>query len=295
MERTIQTNQIFEYNGNNPFHIYNIRGNEQIDTNLLLNHWHTELELIFPLVDNSKYYIDGACTIAEKNKLIIINSGSLHSIIPDKSYKNCEEIVTVILLISKEYIKERIPDIENLYFVMPNGKSRGEICKLMRCISQYADDTDICEEANLYIKGIVDLLIFYMCDDGIENRDSIMLNYHHRNIERLENILSYIKDHYKEVLFQSMVAKKFYLSSEYFSRFFKKTTGITFVQYVTKYRLQQARNDIIYTNKSILEIALNHGFSDSRRLIQSFKKEYGITPLQYRIRERKDLSKVKKR
>lgn len=287
MSEIIETNQIFEYNGKNPFHIYNIRGNEEVDRNLLLNHWHTELEIVFPFVGNSKHYIDGVCNVAEDEKLIITNSGSLHSIIPDESYKDCSEIVTVVLLISQQYLKERIPEIENLYFTMPEGKSRPEICKLMRCISEYASSTNNMENANLYIKGLVDLLIFYMCEDGVQDKDLIMPNNYHKNIERLRGVLSYIQKHYKEPLSQSMIAKKFYFSSGYFSRFFRKSTGFTFVEYVSKYRVQQAKNDIISTNKNMLEIALNNGFADSRRLIQAFKKEYGITPLQYRIQERK--------
>lgn len=287
MSEVIETNQIFEYNGKNPFHIYNIRGNEEVDRNLLLNHWHTELEIVFPLIGHSKHYIDGVCNLAEVEKLMIINCGSLHSIIPDESYKDCSEIVTVVLLISQQYLKKRIPEIENLYFTMPEGKSRPEICKLMRCISEYASSTDNIENANLYIKGLVDLLIFYMCEDGVQDKDLIIPTNYHKNIERLRGVLSYIQEHYKEPLVQSMIAKKFYFSSEYFSRFFRKSTGFTFVEYVAKYRVQQAKNDIIHTDKNMLEIALEHGFSDSRRLIQAFKKEYGITPLQYRIQERK--------
>ena len=289
MSEIIETNQIFEYNGKNPFHIYNVRGNEESDRSLLLNHWHTELEIVFPFIGHSKHYIDGVCHVAEEEKMIIINSGSLHSIIPDESYKDCSEIVTLVLLISKQYLKERIPEIENLYFIMPEGKSRSEICKLMRCISEYASGTDDIENANLYIRGLVDLLLFYMCEDGVQSKDLIMPTNYYKNIERLRGVLSYIQEHYKEPLVQSMIAKNFYFSSEYFSRFFKKSTGFTFVEYVAKYRVQQAKNDIIYTDKNMLEIALDHGFSDSRRLIQAFKKEYGITPLQYRIQERKRL------
>jgi AraC-like DNA-binding protein len=57
---------------------------------------------------------------------------------------------------------------------------------------------------------------------------------------------------------------------------------MTFVEYVSKCRVHQARILLISTDMSVLDIALECGFSDSRRFIMSFKKEYGITPLQYR-------------
>lgn len=288
MSEIVAINQIFEYNGRNPFHIYNIIGNQTQDRNLLLNHWHTELELVFSFREHSRHYIDGICHIGENQKLIIVNSESVHSIIPDESYKNSSEIIAVVLLISQRYLKERIPNIENPYFLMPKGESRIEICQLMEYISKYATSHQGEETANLYIKGLVDLLLFYMCEDGVQSKDMVLPINYQKNIERLRGILSYIQNHYKEPLIQTEIAKKFYFSSEYFSRFFKKSTGFTFVEYVNQYRVQQAKNDILYTDQTILEIALDHGFSDSRRLIQSFKKQYGITPLQYRIQERKN-------
>jgi AraC-like DNA-binding protein len=61
---------------------------------------------------------------------------------------------------------------------------------------------------------------------------------------------------------------------------------MTFIEYLTKYRLQKARMQLMATNSGILEIALNNGFSDDRRLILAFKEEYGTTPFQYRKMER---------
>ena len=43
---------------------------------------------------------------------------------------------------------------------------------------------------------------------------------------------------------------------------------------------------LMASNSGILEIALNNGFSDDRRLILAFKEEYGATPFQYRKMER---------
>lgn len=85
------------------------------------------------------------------------------------------------------------------------------------------------------------------------------------------------------------MAEKFYFSKEYFARFFKKNTGMTFVQYLTKYRIQKARFQLIHSDASMLDIALDNGFCDDRRFILAFKSQYGITPFQYRKMEVKQL------
>lgn len=48
------------------------------------------------------------------------------------------------------------------------------------------------------------------------------------------------------------------------------------------YRLKQAYDPIVYTERSILDIALDCGFADARGLINAFKRVYGDTPYQYR-------------
>ena len=57
---------------------------------------------------------------------------------------------------------------------------------------------------------------------------------------------------------------------------------MTFMKYVTNYRVQKAQKDLLGTGKSILEIALDNGFSDDRGLINAFKEIYHTTPFQYR-------------
>ncbi len=61
---------------------------------------------------------------------------------------------------------------------------------------------------------------------------------------------------------------------------------MTFIEYVTKYRVYEAAKEIKETDRSILDIALDCGFSDSRGLIRAFHCVYHTTPLQYRKESR---------
>jgi AraC-like DNA-binding protein len=62
---------------------------------------------------------------------------------------------------------------------------------------------------------------------------------------------------------------------------------MTFKEYLSDFRVNMAREDLQNSVKSILEIALAHGFTDARGYINAFKRIYGTTPLQYR----KDIAK----
>lgn len=57
---------------------------------------------------------------------------------------------------------------------------------------------------------------------------------------------------------------------------------ITYYTYLTKIRLDHAKFLLMTTNKRIIDIALECGFSNEHVLINRFNKVYGQTPLQYR-------------
>lgn len=103
-----------------------------------------------------------------------------------------------------------------------------------------------------------------------------------KNLERLRRVMQYVEAHYSERLTQSFIAKKFHFTNEYFARFFKKNTGLTFIEYLNRYRAIMAWDMLLSSDRNVMDIALDCGFSDARGLINVFRREYGMTPLQYR-------------
>lgn len=67
------------------------------------------------------------------------------------------------------------------------------------------------------------------------------------------------------------------------SRMFKQRTGINFVRYLTRKRLEHARQQLLNSNKKINEISEEVGYTDYAYFRSLFKKEYGMSPSQYRV------------
>ncbi len=80
------------------------------------------------------------------------------------------------------------------------------------------------------------------------------------------------------------------LSLSYFSTLFKSSVGVNFNEYLTKAKLEKAKNLLISTDKSMTFIAYETGFSSSSHFIARFKEHEGITPLKFR----KDIRSGKK-
>lgn len=281
MSEPIVKHQLFDYDEDNPFHIVNIEG-PVVYEEYLVNHWHTEMEIVYDVRGYSMRYIDGVCYQAEPDSLVVVNPESIHSIIPDRSVIHQQGVIAIVLIISYDFVKDYFPNIEDNYFIITDKINMSEVKRIMLSISDKAKETVFHSHDIFFLKGLVLELFYYLCQDGYRKRENVLTINHQKNNERLRGVIQYVERHYMEPITQSDTARQFYFTKEYFSRFFKKSTGVNFKEYLTRYRIIKSRQELLNTDHSILEIALNNGFSEERRLINSFKKIYGITPLQYR-------------
>lgn len=102
------------------------------------------------------------------------------------------------------------------------------------------------------------------------------------NDEVIKKSIAFISHHYHEELSVRMVSNYVNLSYSYFSRLFKKETGMSFVDYVIFVRIQRAVWLLRHSSKSIEEIAFEIGFNTPNYFSAIFKKKVGISPSEYR-------------
>jgi AraC-like DNA-binding protein len=98
----------------------------------------------------------------------------------------------------------------------------------------------------------------------------------------MQEVATYIYNHYSERLILEDVAKKFNLSRSYLSKKFKSVTGFGFKEYIINVRIQHACELLLNTNKSITDIAFECGFNDSNYFGDAFRRTKGISPNKYR-------------
>lgn len=97
-------------------------------------------------------------------------------------------------------------------------------------------------------------------------------------------LIGYIRKHYKEEITLQTAAEHVHMNHIYISRLFKKETGETFLDYLTKFRLKRACVLLAKSEYKIYEIAAEVGITDSGYFSQVFRKHYGMTPSEYRNR-----------
>jgi len=94
--------------------------------------------------------------------------------------------------------------------------------------------------------------------------------------------MAYMHEHYADPLSRKEIAQHVGLSDDYLTSCFHKELGMTPVAYLNRYRVQQAKQLLTNTHRSITEIALDVGFSGSSYFSRIFRRETGMTPEAYR-------------
>lgn len=126
------------------------------------------------------------------------------------------------------------------------------------------------------LQASVNLAIDALLKEGIQKKSSSL------GTDILTNILNYIEHNYCSDLTLDAVAKFVHLNTQYFSRYFKKTLGITFTEYVTKLRIEKAKKLLAETNYPVYRIASEVGFSDSAYFNKVFVKCEQQPPHKYK-------------
>ena len=92
----------------------------------------------------------------------------------------------------------------------------------------------------------------------------------------------YIREHYQEELTVAGIAGEVNLSPSYFSRTFRESTLMPPYDYLLSVRLEKAKELLLESGASVSETAYRCGFNSTSNFIYFFKKETGISPLQFR-------------
>ena len=101
-------------------------------------------------------------------------------------------------------------------------------------------------------------------------------------IQRINKVVAYINNHLDETLELKTLANEAALSDFHFHRIFKALKGEAIGGYITRLRLEATARLLRYTSLTIEEIAFNIGYETPASLSKAFKKQYGISPTEYR-------------
>lgn len=133
----------------------------------------------------------------------------------------------------------------------------------------------------LYVRGLaqalaVHLLRHYRDPHGSIRRSNALPAY------KLRKVIGVMNERLAEEFSLAALAQVVELSEYHFSRMFKRATGLSPSQYFIGLRMARARQLLLETPRSIIDIGLEVGYSSPSHFSQVFRREVGVTPSTYR-------------
>lgn len=100
-----------------------------------------------------------------------------------------------------------------------------------------------------------------------------------------DKIVEYMENNFEDDITLESLAKQFFISKYEISRMFSKNVGISFVEYLTRIRIENSKKLLQDTSLSVTRVSELTGFHSSSNFARVFKKITGISPKDYRKRD----------
>lgn len=248
-------------------------------------HWHSYFEITWVLEGKGNYFVNGQEYTMEKDDIIIFNNVEPHG------WKLLGgNMKLLVMIFSPEFVAEKISlfDAEYLKPFVERGsnfknrvgreeKVNEEIRISIREIYQEWNERK--EGYPLMIKAnVLRILTMLIRAYQDETKSGEMLKEKKNAMKRLEQAFTYINDHYCEKITLEEVAVSVYMSSNYFSSYFRRVANISFSDYVTRLRVNRAREMLRENGANVTEIAMECGFNNISNFYRLYKKHMGKTP-----------------
>ena len=236
-------------------------------------HFHHNVELVYVIKGGFIAHVGKNEYIVHSDDLFLVNTNEVHY------FEMLEESEMITVLLSYETLRSYENDIDKIYFDLNKAtKKHDELKEKIMKMDAYRKSSQSYKQIKVqeYLASISYLLLH---DFQCQRQESIFSS---QQLEKIQPILDYIENHYHEDLTIDRLSTIFHYSPSYLCRYFKKMCDMSLFQYIKLIRLNHAFIDVCQTHDRISDIALKHGFADSKAFIKAFKEKYKQTPQAYR-------------
>lgn len=256
-------------------------------------HWHREAELFFVVEGMVRVTTTAGEFILKETEGCFINTNCLHSMHPYE----CEDVIFQSVVFDPFVISSSISMLFDEKYLYP----------LLKCkqIPSVLIDSSCVHHSFIYEK--ISSIIFREKKQEF-GYEMVMRNYlseiwlkilslvqeeirraprgANLDYERIHAMLSFIHENYASELSVEDIGQAASISVSECSRCFQRCLKQTPFDYLIDYRLRQASELLLHTDQTISEIALGVGFNSTSYFSSRFKESLGVSPREYRKKER---------
>ena len=238
-------------------------------------HWHRSVEIFLVLEGELVFMIDDVRFPLKAVDLMIVNSNEIHSI--EAPLPNNTIVLQIPVSCFFGYLEE-----DQAVFAKQSREAELELSRLVLKIYQCYQEKG--EAYGLEILSLFYRLLYLLVTRFKEAEPDQRRIKHKRDLDKLSQITAYMKKNYDQELSLESVADHFGFSPTSLSRMFRRYADVTYKTYLLDLRTRYALREMMNTDHSLSDVALNNGFPNSRAFAKAFMSRYGCLPSVYRQR-----------
>ncbi|MEY8445436.1 helix-turn-helix domain-containing protein [Enterococcus ratti] len=239
--------------------------------------------------------LEGEMMVEKQDKAYQLSSGDMFVFNINERIElkplSIKHVVYIELQIDTLFFVMQFPMVFHVQFeCIPKSKEQGKLTAMEQMRTQLAE-LCLLEFGEEIAKKIKENIIFNQLLYGLVQHFSKSQTcfYPFNEQPKLYEILNYIEENFQKSLSLKKVAEHFYLSAPALSKFFKQQTGTYFSDYLRELAINHSLKELLYTKRSIEQIAQNNGFKNSKTYREAFKKKFNVPPTTYRIQHTKEI------
>ncbi len=247
------------------------------------SHWHDDLEFISVLSGGMDYNVNGEIIHLEVGQGIIVNARQLHCGFSTE-HNECEfycVLLHPLLLctsqqIDHDFVSPILSDNSLPYILLDRS------VQWQNTILSDIESIYLCRHkrnAPLYIQNAFYHIWIILSENALKVRKAKKQDH---NLSVLKDMLSFVQKNYTGKITLDDIARSGNVSKSTCLVIFKKYLKDTPTNYLISYRLKMALKLLEKSNMSITDIALEVGFNGVSYFAETFKKNYGYSPSEYR-------------
>ena len=246
-------------------------------------HYHSGYELYYLYSGERFYFIQDTTYHIKKGSLVLIPPNIIHAT------HNVENIPYERFLLTftddtTEDFRECFPDVDfyktfknEIYIV--NFSLKDQL--VVESILETMNETESFSTRQFLLAQLLFLANKNRNTNPVKNDDQL-----HGTQKTITEVVAHINNNFRAEINLNNVSAEFFIDSCYLSRIFKKTVGMSFVDYINNVRVMEAKKLLTTTDDSIISIADNVGFKSNTHFGRVFKTITTMSPLQYRKQKR---------
>lgn len=248
-------------------------------------HWHTAMEIIMPLANSYEVVINKASYSLETGDILIIPPGELHELYAPPTGSRIILQFDFSIISNLKGFSGIFPILlQPRLLTVGNSPDIHDTLKyLLLSIKDEYLQNDNLSEASIYSK-IIQMFILtarkYMNAGNLF--PDVKISKQKEYIEKFNLIFHYIDINLTEDITLDKIADIAGFSKFHFSRLFKQFTNMSFYDYLNQKRVKTAESLLLNPNLTIIDVAMQSGFSSISTFNRVFKMVKECTPTEFK-------------